>query len=123
MKKIIVPILACMLTSGIYAQKAVEGVKFTDNWSVGVNAGVTSPLTHSAFFRNMRATWGIGLGKQVTPVFGLGIEAMTSINTTASKTAFDNTNLSLLTTVNLNNLFGGYNGIPRSFEIEAVAVK
>lgn len=41
MKKIIVPILACMLTSGIYAQKAVEGVKFTDNWSVGVNAGVT----------------------------------------------------------------------------------
>lgn len=49
MKKIIVPILACMLTSGIYAQKAVEGVKFTDNWSVGVNAGVTSPLTHSAF--------------------------------------------------------------------------
>ena len=33
MKKIIVPILACMLTSGIYAQKAVEGVKFTDNWS------------------------------------------------------------------------------------------
>lgn len=24
MKKIIVPILACMLTSGIYAQKAVE---------------------------------------------------------------------------------------------------
>ena len=36
MKKIIVPILACMLTSGIYAQKAVEGVKFTDNWSVGV---------------------------------------------------------------------------------------
>lgn len=23
--------------------------------------------------------------------------------------------------MNLNNLFGGYNGIPRSFEIEAVA--
>ena len=121
MKKIIVPILACMLTSGIYAQKAVEGVKFTDNWSVGVNAGVTSPLTHSAFFRNMRATWGIGLGKQVTPVFGLGIEAMTSINTTASKTAFDNMNLSLLTTVNLNNLFGGYLGTPRLFEVETVA--
>ena len=121
MKRTII-LLACAL--GIFtanAQSVVESTKFTDNWSVGVNAGVTSPLTHSAFFRNMRATWGIGLGKQVTPVFGLGIEAMTSINTTASKTAFDNTNLSLLTTVNLNNLFGGYNGIPRSFEIEAVA--
>lgn len=36
MKKIIVPILACMLTSGIYAQKAVEGVKFTDMGSMRV---------------------------------------------------------------------------------------
>lgn len=32
-----------------------------------------------------------------------------------------NSNVSLLGLVNLNNLFGGYNGIPRSFEIEAVA--
>lgn len=31
------------------AQKAVEGNKFTDNWSVGFNAGGTTPLTHSAF--------------------------------------------------------------------------
>ena len=68
----------------------------------------------------MRPTFGVGLNKQVTPIFGWGIEAMASINTTPSKTAFDNTNLSLLGTLNLNNLFCGYKGTPRLFEVEPV---
>lgn len=114
-------IVACLTCSGIYAQRAYEGANLGDNWSIGIHAGVTTPLTHSAFFPNMRATWGLGIGKQLTPFFGMGVEAMTSINTTASKTAFDNTNVSLLTSVNLSNLFAGYWGTPRLFEIETVA--
>ena len=31
------------------AQSVVEGTKFADNWSVEVNAGAITPLTHSAF--------------------------------------------------------------------------
>ena len=121
MKKYIAVIVACLTCSGIYAQRAYEGANLGDNWSIGIHAGVTTPLTHSAFFPNMRATWGLGIGKQLTPFFGMGVEAMTSINTTASKTAFDNTNVSLLTSVNLSNLFAGYWGTPRLFEIETVA--
>lgn len=120
MKKFIAVIVACLTCSGIYAQRAYEGANLGDNWSIGIHAGVTTPLTHSAFFPNMRATWGLGIGKQLTPFFGMGVEAMTSINTTASKTAFDNTNVSLLTSVNLSNLFAGYWGTPRLFEIETV---
>lgn len=121
MKKFIAVIVACLTCSGIYAQRAYEGANLGDNWSIGIHAGVTTPLTHSAFFPNMRATWELGIGKQLTPFFGMGVEAMTSINTTASKTAFDNTNVSLLTSVNLSNLFAGYWGTPRLFEIETVA--
>ena len=121
MKKIVASLVLCMAVIAANAQKAVEGNKFTDNWSVGFNAGGTTPLTHSAFFKNMRAVLGVGLDKQVTPVLGLGFEAMTSINTTPSRTAFDNTNLSVLGTLNLSNLFGGYAGAPRLFEVEAVA--
>lgn len=121
MKKFIAVIVACLTCSGIYAQRAYEGANLGDNWSIGIHAGVTTPLTHSAFFPNMRATWGLGIGKQLTPFFGMGVEAMTSINTTASKTAFDNTNVSLLTSVNLSNLFAGYWGTPRLFEIETLA--
>ena len=121
MKKFIAVIVACLTCSGIYAQRAYEGANLGDNWSIGIHAGVTTPLTYSAFFPNMRATWELGIGKQLTPFFGMGVEAMTSINTTASKTAFDNTNVSLLTSVNLSNLFAGYWGTPRLFEIETVA--
>ena len=121
MKKIVASLVLCMAVIAANAQKAVEGNKFTDNWSVGFNAGGTTPLTHSAFFKNMRAVLGVGLDKQVTPVLGLGFEAMTSINTTPSRTAFDNTNLSVLRTLNLSNLFGGYAGAPRLFEVETVA--
>ena len=121
MKKIVASLVLCMAVIAANAQKAVEGNKFTDNWSVGFNAGGTTPLTHSAFFKNMRAVLGVGLDKQVTPVLVLGFEAMTSINTTPSRTAFDNTNLSVLGTLNLSNLFGGYAGAPRLFEVETVA--
>ena len=121
MKKIVASLVLCMAVIAANAQKAVEGNKFTDTWSVGFNAGGTTPLTHSAFFKNMRAVLGVGLDKQVTPVLGLGFEAMTSINTTPSRTAFDNTNLSVLGTLNLSNLFGGYAGAPRLFEVETVA--
>ncbi len=90
-------------------------------WSVEVNAGVITPLTHSAFFKNARPGFGIGVSKQLTPIFGLGLQGMGYINTTQSKTAFDASDVSLLGKVNLMNLFAGYKGVPRLFEVEAVA--
>lgn len=102
------------------AQSVVEGTKLTDNWSVEVNAGAITPLTHSAFFKNARPGFGIGVSKQLTPIFGLGLQGMGYINTTSSKTAFDASDISLLGKVNLMNLFAGYNGTPRLFEVEAV---
>ena len=101
------------------AQSVVEGTKLTDNWSVGVNAGGVTPLTHSAFFKGMRPTFGVGVSKQLTPIFGLGFQGMGYINTTSSKTAFDASDVSVLGKVNLMNLFASYTGEPRLFEVEA----
>lgn len=119
-KKIIVSLLLGMAVVGANAQTAVEGNKFLDNWSLGINAGGTTPLTHSAFLKNMRPVAGLELNKQLTPAFALGLEAMGSFNTTISKTAVDNSNISLLGMINLNNFFGTYTGVPRTFEIETV---
>lgn len=120
MKKIVIFAVLCMVTWTANAQNLISGTKFTDNWSIGINGGGITPLTHSAFFKNMRPTVGVELDKQLTPVFGLGFEGMWAINATPSRTAFDFSNVSALAKVNLNNLFGGYRGAPRVFEIEAV---
>ena len=85
MKRTII-LLACAL--GIFtanAQSVVESTKFTDNWSVGINAGAITPLTHSAFFKSMRPAFGVGFSKQLTPNFGLGFQGMGYVNTTRCK--------------------------------------
>lgn len=102
---------------GAYSQNLLGGNKFGDNWSVGLRGGVVTPFTHSKFFKNMRPAVGLEVNKQITPVFGLGVEGMGYINTTPSRTAFDGVNVNLLGSFNLMNLLGGYTGEPRVFEI------
>lgn len=121
MKKSIILLAFVLGAFTANAQSVVEGTKFTDNWSVEVNAGAITPLTHNAFFKSMRPGFGVGFSKQLTPIFGLGFQGMGYINTTPSKTAFDASDVSLLGKVNLMNLFASYQGQPRLFEVEAVA--
>ena len=109
---------AAVLTTN--AQKTVQGSGFFDNWSVGLVGGGITKTTHSAFWGGMRATYGVELTKQITPVFGIGAQFTANNNTTVSKTVFDQSNLSLLGKVNFSNLFCGYNGQPRLFEVEGV---
>ena len=80
-----------------------------------------TPLSHSAFFKNARATVGIDLNKQLSPIYGLTFENMWSINTFESSAAFDASNLMLLHRINLNNVFCRYKGKPSVFEVEALA--
>lgn len=110
---------AAVLTAN--AQKSVQGSRFFDNWSVALEGGGITKTTHNAFWKNMRATYGAELTKQITPIFGLGVQFLANNNTTTSKTVFDQSNLSLLGKFNLSNLFCGYKGQPRLFEVEAVA--
>lgn len=54
MKKIAILLVFTLGTFIVNAQSVVEGTKFMDNWSVGVNAGAVTPLTHASFFKGMR---------------------------------------------------------------------
>ncbi len=115
MKKSIFVLALSMGTLAMHAQNdrtALEGTRPGDNWSIELKTGAVTPLTHSAFFKNARPAFGFGIGKQLTPIFGLGIQGMGYVNTSASKTAFDASEVSLLGKVNLMNLFGGYTGTP-----------
>ena len=46
MKKILVMLMVALFaTSSINAQKALVEQKFWDNWYIGINGGVTTPLS------------------------------------------------------------------------------
>ena len=125
MKKVILTAAVALGTLAASAQ-AVESPKFFDNWSVGVDGGVTTPLNHAAFFGDMRAQVGLHVQKQIVPAFALGVEGVTGINTSTfpghihSTTAFDNLYVGTYGAVDLFNLFGGYKCAGRPFTIEAV---
>ena len=130
MKKII---LTLALLMGVFAAQAqsLEQNKFFDNWSVTLKGGAIMPFQGYAFWPSARGIFGMEIKKQLTPVFGLGVEGEATINTTSwekepnywgpkSPNIIDHTLAGLFGTVNLGNLFAGYKGIPRFFELEGV---
>lgn len=66
---------------------------------------------------------GVRIGKNITPVFGLAIESNAYFSNKpweSMRLAVRALNTSLLGTLNLSNMFAGYKGEPRLFEVGAV---
>lgn len=126
MKKVILSAALALTVVAAQAQVTVEGSKFSDNWSLGLKGGVVSPMTHHSFFYNSRGAFGINLQKQLIPAFGIGFEGEFSVNTSSwyknwLNNAIDHQYVGAYGAFNLMNLFGGYTGAPRTFEMEAIA--
>jgi len=121
--------LAAILTAAVSAnaQETLSSSKFFDNWQVGVKGGGFSWTTREAFIKNTRATFGAEIGKQISPAFRLGVEAMAYVRpvdfdeSTIHRNFVDMSNVSLVGTVNLSNLILGYKDAPRFFEVEGFA--
>ena len=121
MKKMILLSMLAIGTLTINAQTiVVEGGNIWDNWSMGIQGGATMKMGDAGFFKSARPAFGLTLGKQWTPILGTDIQGMGYVNTTNSSTMIDASEVSLLARMNLMNLFGGYEGMPRPFEVETV---
>ena len=113
MKKIFFMLTLCLgLMFGAIAQN-VEKSKLFDNVYVGVDGGIISRIAQpegSTFFGSALPTFGIELGKNVTPVVGFSIAEQGQFNFTDKKVVRLNTIGNVK--INLNNLFAGYYGSP-----------
>lgn len=120
MKKFILMLVAVFATMTASAQIATENSKFFDNWSIGVGAGVTTPLDFNSVFP-VNTGAKLFINKDITPVFGLQAEGGILFNDNNfgrwTSTTVKLTNVGINGTINLNNLFDGYQGTPRVFEI------
>ena len=130
MKKVLMMFAAALLTATASAQNtAVTANKFSDNWYLGINGGITSTRTfngdNAMKFKGLAPNFGIRLGKNLTTVFGLALEGNAYFKANEksvlnSKTFINATVVNLLGTFNLSNLFGGYQGEPRTVELIAL---
>ena len=131
MKKLFLLFAAAMLTASVSAQRTtVTANKAGDNWYAGINAGVATNMHKygdAGFFKGFSPEFGVRVGKNLTTVFGLAFDVNAyfanksdSKSTFGSRTFIDATDFNLMTTWNLNNLFAGYKGEPRTFELIAL---
>lgn len=100
----------------------VERPRFGDNWSFSFAGGVYHPNVFDLkYLVDCSGLVGsVELRKQLTPIVGLGIEADGYYRMTRDERKDPRTVIGPALHVNLMNLFGGYNGRPRLFEIEAL---
>lgn len=128
MKKAILLAAMALSVAGASAQTTVAGSKFTDNWSFTLKGGAvmsSKSVADNGFWDNARGIVGAELRKQITPVFGLGVEGEWTINTSSwagyrSGNWFDHQYVGVFGAVTLMNAFAGYTGAPRLFELEVV---
>lgn len=123
MKKISMMIAAAMMAATVSAQNAADG-KFTDNWYVGAGIGANVKTTHTAWFKNINPDLTLRAGKWFSPVYGAAVEGTFNFRNRpygGSKTLFRGANVGFLGTLNATNLFLGYTGEPRLFEVIPVA--
>ena len=132
MKKIFSIVLMLTLALTISAQTAFQEKKVLDNTYVGVNAGVTTPLTFNQTFP-LNSTFGVKVGKEFNTVFGVNIEDQIWFGSNYSKSsvgtvshysyhnAVRTNNLGFNATLNVTNMFLGYNKTPKTFEIRIVS--
>lgn len=127
MKKLVLFFAAAAMAVSASAQVTVEGSKLTDNIYVGINGGVGVITTHNKWMKNLMPNFGVRVGKNITPIFGIAIDGTAYMglrqenplvgNSNVLSTAFKAVNTSVLGTVNFNNLICGYKGEPRAFEV------
>ena len=133
MKKLFMMFAAAMMAASVSAQDntAITANKAGDNWYFGVNAGVTTRVKESfngagdGMFKSLAPTFGVRIGKNLTTVFGLAADADMYFKNNEKfydgpKTFVNGIDVNLLGTFNLSNLFAGYPGEPRAFEVIAL---
>ena len=130
MKKLFLMLAVAAFAANASAQNTViTSNKAGDNWYIGANAGVSTTLTKQSadggFFKALAPTFGVRVGKNLTTVFGLALDADMYFKSNekwnaGSKTFVEGINADLLGTFNLSNLFAGYPGEPRAFEVIAL---
>ena len=123
------------ITLSANAQGAFKKSGVTDNMSISLQGGVYEPMYGGDFVKDLRPVVRLSLNKYFNTVVGVSLYGEAFINNNngnansvtsthldqGHKTAIDFSNVGGNALINLSNLFYGYKGQPRVFEVAAEA--
>ena len=127
MKKVALFFTLCGIAVAANAQSNFSSdSRFGDNWSIGIEGGVQTNLNQ--FHTPEGGVFGLNFNKDLTPYFGLSIEALGGVNNSGNwfvpqghlhnGTILDNLSGFLTGRWNISNTIGRFNGGRRVFEVE-----
>ena len=128
MKKILSIVALAAISMGVGAQNLYEENLCRDNWSIGLDGGINTNLHR---WDNGGGVLGLHIGKGITPVLSLEFSSQfgfsdmgwdgdaDSWSLVGNDNHVSSVNVMGGAKVNLMNWWGGYNGQPRLFEIQA----
>lgn len=130
MKKIFSFIVAlCMMITLASAQTVESSRLFENTYVTVMGGGVTTTQYNGAdgfwngawdVAKHVKPAASLEFGNYVTPVVGFSLEGVALFNTINTNTWVNQSNVVANAKFNLSNLFGGYKGQPRVFEVVLV---
>ncbi len=140
MKKLILIAALAVVALNANAASAYKSSNALDNTYISLQGGVYEPFAGQNMLKDARPVIRLSVNKFFNTVVGASVWAQTYINNNnynnttlypfydysefngcGNKTLFDGLNVGISGLINLNNLFAGYAGAPRPFEIIAEA--
>jgi ompA family protein len=121
MKRLLFTLLAAITLITARAQYTAFP-KFSDNWSATMAGGIVHPIVYEPQTQLLTHTFTMGMKKQLTSSFSLGLDLdYISWNNKLPRARYERTQILLVGGFNLGNLIYGYEGKPKSFDVEAKA--
>lgn len=124
MKRLFSLFVAMFMVFGMANAQTIENHGVFSNMYVGLNGGaIHNPVSNYDKFQFNALDWNgaLEIGKDITPITGISVEGIYNNKVaTAKKTELNRMDVFANAKFNLMNLFGGYNGMPRVFEIRTL---
>lgn len=113
MKKIFGLAALILASASVSFAQTVVSPKFFENFYLGANGGIMSPMTET----DCHAVLGVELGKDITPGFGISADWVNVFKKSSEDFTEKGFGFNANFKFNMMNIIGGYKGFPRRVEL------
>ena len=123
MKQLFFSLILSICILGKANAQELDSLKNYNRWSVAALCGVNYQGTHFLNGSYSNFNFGVRGDYHLSPIWAIGLEGMAYVGNHGQFSygkSIVSTNINVIGTCNLMNLFSGYHGSPRKFEVDGL---